>query len=154
MKSCFAGWNPSELGWNLPPMASDEIKSAIFNLPQGRFHRAAISSTKWIYSDKTFSNKSRCSLLLRYYFSEIFGVAECEIISSGNCEILLLRRNVKWNLPTFASANISHLRSKYFTAYLFHLPAGQISLKKPSAYADGFFMAHPYKIDPWFSVSG
>ena len=39
-------------------------------------------------------------------------------------------RNVKWNLPTFASANISHLRSKYFTAKLFHLPAGQISLKK------------------------
>ena len=27
-------------------------------------------------------------------------------------------------------ANISHLRSKYFTAKLFHLPAGQISLKK------------------------
>ena len=33
-------------------------------------------------------------------------------------------------MPTFASANISHLRSKYFTAKLFHLPAGQISLKK------------------------
>ena len=31
--------------------------------------------------------------------------------------------DVKWNLPTFASANISHLRSKYFTAKLFHLPA-------------------------------
>ena len=28
-------------------------------------------------------------------------------------------------------ANISHLRSKYFTAQLFHLPEGQISLKKP-----------------------
>ena len=27
-------------------------------------------------------------------------------------------------------ANISHLRSKYFTAKLFHLPEGQISLKK------------------------
>ena len=38
--------------------------------------------------------------------------------------------DVKWNLPTFASANISHLRSKYFTAKLFHLPKGQISLKK------------------------
>ena len=31
--------------------------------------------------------------------------------------------DVKWNLPTFALANISHLRSKYFTAKLFHLPA-------------------------------
>ena len=62
--------------------------------------------------------------------SEIFGFAECEIIHFVNCEILLLRRNVKWNLPTFASANISHLRSKYFTAKLFHLPKGQISLKK------------------------
>ena len=30
--------------------------------------------------------------------------------------------DVKWNLPTFAPANISHLRSKYFTAKLFHLP--------------------------------
>ena len=28
-------------------------------------------------------------------------------------------------------ANISHLRSKYFTAQLFHLPEGQISLKNP-----------------------
>ena len=62
--------------------------------------------------------------------SEIFGFAECEIIHFVNCEILLLRRNVKWNLPTFASANISHLRSKYFTAKLFHLPKRQISLKK------------------------
>ena len=33
MKSCFAGWNPNEFGWNLQPTASDEIKSAIFNLP-------------------------------------------------------------------------------------------------------------------------
>ena len=29
------------------------------------------------------------------------------------------------------AANISHLRSKYFTAQLFHLPEGQISLKNP-----------------------
>ena len=28
-------------------------------------------------------------------WSEIFGAAECEIIHSVNCEILLLRRNVK-----------------------------------------------------------
>ena len=65
--------------------------------------------------------------------------AECEIIHFVNCEILLLRRNVKWNLPTFASANISHLRSKYFTAKLFHLPGGQISLKKASL-ATCFFL--------------
>jgi len=37
---------------------------------------------------------------------------------------------IEMNLPTFASANISHLRSKYFIAKRFHLPAGQISLKK------------------------
>ena len=63
--------------------------------------------------------------------------AECEIIHFVNCEILLLRRNVKWNLPTFASANISHLRSKYFTASLFHMakpyftcPKGKFRWKK------------------------
>ena len=66
----------------------------------------------------------------------------------GECEIISLRklwniapfgRNVKWNLPTLESANISHLRSKYFTAKLFHLPAGQISLKKALACASAFF---------------
>jgi len=36
-------------------------------------------------------------------------------------------------------ANISHLRSKYFTAKLFHLPEGQISLKKALASASAFF---------------
>ena len=43
-------------------------------------------------------------------------------MTCGHCEILRLCRNVKWNLPTSALANISHLRSKYFTAELFHLP--------------------------------
>ena len=47
--------------------------------------------------------------------------------------------DVKWNMPTFASANISHLRSKYFTVKLFHLPEGQISLKKALAIASAFF---------------
>ena len=37
MKSCFAGWNPSELGWNLPPTASDEIKSAILTCRKADF---------------------------------------------------------------------------------------------------------------------
>ena len=31
--------------------------------------------------------------------------------------------DVKWNLPTSAQADISHLRSKYFTVERFHLPA-------------------------------
>ena len=65
MKSCFAGWNPNEFGWNLPPTASDEIKSAIFNLPQGRFHRAAISSTKWIYSDAGGFNWKRLQFCIK-----------------------------------------------------------------------------------------
>ena len=46
MKSCFAGWNPSELGWNLRCPTSDEIKSASFQPCEARFHRVAISSTK------------------------------------------------------------------------------------------------------------
>ena len=29
MKSCYARWNPSKLGWNLRRVASDEIKSAL-----------------------------------------------------------------------------------------------------------------------------
>ena len=58
-------------------------------------------------------------------------------------EILLRCRNVKWNLPTFASANISHLQSKYFTAKLFHLPEGQFSLKKALAFASAFFCVNP-----------
>ena len=45
MKSCFAGWNPTKFGWNLQPMASDEIKSASYLHAQAWFHRVAISST-------------------------------------------------------------------------------------------------------------
>ena len=61
--------------------------------------------------------------------SEIFGFDECEIIHFVNCEISPFGR-CEMKFATFASANISHLRSKYFTAKLFHLPKGQISLKK------------------------
>ena len=51
MKSCTTGWNPSKLGWNLRCITSDEIKSASINPALAGFHRVAISSTKWIYSD-------------------------------------------------------------------------------------------------------
>ena len=54
-----------------------------------------------------------------------------------------------WNIATSSQcemkfahvriANISHLRSKYFTATLFHLSKGQISLKKALAIASAFF---------------
>ena len=44
---------------------------------------------------------------------------------------------------TFALANISHLRSKYFTAKLFHLHQGQISLKKAQREALSFFLGSP-----------
>ena len=61
--------------------------------------------------------------------SEIFGAAECEIIHSVNCEIShFVRCEMK-----FAP---SHLRSKYFTAKLFHMAKSyftrrrRISLKK------------------------
>ena len=43
MKSCFAGWNPSELGWNLQPMASDEIKSVLIIPTKSDF------ITKWFH---------------------------------------------------------------------------------------------------------
>ena len=61
--------------------------------------------------------------------------------------------DVKWNLPTFASANISHLRSKYFTAKLFHLPEGQISLKKRASLATcSFFLEAPPGFGPGIRV--
>ena len=41
------------------------------------------------------------------------------------------------------AANISHLQSKYFTAKLFHLPEGHISLKKALAIASAFFWVAP-----------
>ena len=54
--------------------------------------------------------------------SEIFGFAECEIIHFVNCEISPFGR---------CEMKFAHIRvSKYFTAKLFHLPKGQISLKK------------------------
>ena len=37
MKSCFARWNPSKLGWNLQPTASDEIKSASISCRKADF---------------------------------------------------------------------------------------------------------------------
>ena len=61
--------------------------------------------------------------------SEIFGAAECEIIHSVNCEIShFVRCEMKFAF--------SHLRSKYFTAELFHMAEPyftrrrRISLKK------------------------
>ena len=43
MKSCCARWNPSKLGWNLQPSASDEIKS-VLSLPAKRDF-----ITKWFH---------------------------------------------------------------------------------------------------------
>ena len=63
MKSCFAGWNPSELGWNLRCAISDEIKSASINPALAGFHRVAISSTKWIYSDAGGFNWKRLRIV-------------------------------------------------------------------------------------------
>ena len=67
--------------------------------------------------------------LLRCFSSEIFGVAECEIIHLVNCEIShFVRCEIKFAF--------SHLRSKYFTAELFHMAEPyftrrrRISLKK------------------------
>ena len=48
--------------------------------------------------------------------------AQCEIFPKRECEM---------KFAHVRAANISHLRSKYFTAQLFHLPEGQISLKNP-----------------------
>ena len=46
-------------------------------------------------------------------------------------------------------ANISQLRSKYFTAKLFHLPEGQISLKKAKSKFDlAFFLAGAGGFEP------
>ena len=76
-------------------------------------------------------------------FSEIFGGRRmwnnflAEIVKYLTPPAALF--DVKWNLPTFALANISHLRSKYFTAKLFHLPEGHSSLKKALARASAFF---------------
>ena len=63
MKSCFAGWNPSELGWNLRCATSDEIKSAPHHPALAGFHRVAISSTKWIYSDAGGFNWKRLRIV-------------------------------------------------------------------------------------------
>ena len=50
-----------------------------------------------------------------------------------------LRSQCEMKFAHICEANISHLQSKYFTAKLFHLPAGQISLKKALANASAFF---------------
>ena len=83
--------------------------------------------------------------LLRCFSSEIFGVAECEIIHLVNCEIShFVRCEMK-----FAS---SHLRSKYFTAELFHMAKPyftrrrRISLKKAKSNFDlAFFCEEAHK---------
>ena len=63
--------------------------------------------------------------------------------------------DVKWNLPTFAPANISHLRSKYFTAKLFHLPARANFVEKSTCRSKCFFLAPPAGLEPatsWLTV--
>ena len=55
--------------------------------------------------------------------------------------------DVKWNLPTFASANISHLRSKYFTAKLFHLPVRANFVEKTTGRNLSFFLAEKERFE-------
>ncbi len=49
---------------------------------------------------------------------------------------------------TFASANISHLRSKYFTAKRFHLPARANFVEKPTCRNKSVFLVEPRGIEP------
>ena len=49
--------------------------------------------------------------------------------------------SVRMKSASSRAKRISHLRSKYFTAKLFHLPEGQISLKKAKSYDLAFFLA-------------
>ena len=76
--------------------------------------------------------------------------AECEIISFENCEISPAAYGFGRCEMKFAhirEANISHLRSKYFTAKLFHLPEGQISLKKAKSYDLAFFLVETTRFE-------
>ena len=71
--------------------ASDEIKSASLNLPQGRLHRVAISSTKWIYSDEGgFSSKKPHLIQMRFFWWNM--VHESRTLNEITCgdEILAL----------------------------------------------------------------
>ena len=57
MKSCWARWNPSKLGWNLRRVASDEMKSAT-TLPAKRDF-----ITKWFHPPQVdFSRRRRIKL--------------------------------------------------------------------------------------------
>ena len=58
-----------------------------------------------------------------------------------NCEILLLRRNVKWNLPSFAKRTFHICEADISQRSYFTCPQGQISLKKALAFASAFFLA-------------
>ena len=78
IKSCFAGWNPSELGWNLRCATSDEIKSALINPALAGFHHKGISSTKWIYSDAGGFNWQ--SLQFSIKITVFFCVITCSLI--------------------------------------------------------------------------
>ena len=61
----------------------------------------------------------------------------------ADCEIFCLVTKCEMKFATFAIANISHLRSKYFTAKLFHLPirANFVApMKKALAFRKCFFL--------------
>ena len=71
-----------------------------------------------------------------------------------------LRSQCEMKFAHIREANISHLRSKYFTAKLFNLPAGQISLKKAKSKFDlAFFWlgrrtwSRRYDAKPRFLIS-
>ena len=99
------------------------------------------SSRRKAFAGSNLSTDPKCPKCI-YKISKNFRVeilvkyspcGECEIIHFVNCEIShtacgSVRCEMKF--AHIREANISHLRSKYFTAKLFHLPKGQISLKK------------------------
>ena len=99
MKSCKARWNPRKLGWNLRCITSDEIKSASPNLPQGRFHSAAISSTKWIYSDEGGFNWKRLRKFLSLFLVREMSRVKKTLDKSFWREV----RRPAWELSRFLS---------------------------------------------------
>ena len=90
-----------------------------------------------------FTRRRRISLkkAIRLFFQVKYSAcAECEIIHFVNCEILRLRRNVKWNSPPhICEANISQ-RSYFTWRSHISLAEGEFHWKKPFAYANGFFL--------------
>ena len=128
------------------------LGEAKFHSPKANFVEKRPTLTSWSFFWLWATKKIFLRFVIRFRtqtdFSEIFGVAECEIMCLRTLwNIAPVGRNVKWNSPPhICEANISQ-RSYFTWRSQISLAEGEFRWKKTNSYELVFFLSEGYKKD-------